>query len=381
MCLRMDNLAKEITELENSGVDRFHLDLMDGVFVPNYSLGMQDIEAVCRLSGKKTELHLMTVDPGKYIQRFADLGVDIIYIHPDADYHPSTVLQQIGESGAKPGIVLSPGTSIESVKDLLHIAEYVLVMSVNPGHAGQNFLPYVGEKISQLIALKKEYGFELGLDGGCSSQMIEKYYPMGVDSFVLGTAALMNAKYAYADAITRLRAVTGDAVKTEKAAPIIKILAMDVDGTLTDGKIYMGAEGEVLKAFDIKDGYSLHEMLPMHHIKPVWITGRESEIVTNRAKELGVDLVYQNVKNKLDCLHEMLEEQGCTMAETAFMGDDVADAACLSACGFSGCPGDAAKEVKAVCDFVSDKKAGEGAARDFIYRIVERNEKSRGNAR
>ena len=155
MCLSMDNLGQSIKELEESGIDRFHLDVMDGVFVPNYSLGIQDIETVCRLASKKTEAHLMTVRPSQYVKKFAELGVDIIYIHPDSDYHSSTVIQLILEAGAQPGIVLSPGISVDSVKDLLRISQYVLVMTVNPGQAGQSYLPYVNEKIQKLVKLKE----------------------------------------------------------------------------------------------------------------------------------------------------------------------------------------------------------------------------------
>jgi ribulose-phosphate 3-epimerase len=209
----MDNLGQSIRELENSGIDRFHLDVMDGVFVPNYALGLNDIETVCRLSAKKTEAHLMTVNPGQYVRKFAELGVDIIYIHPDSDYHPSTVVQLIAEAGAEPGIVLSPGTSADSVKDLLRIARHVLVMTVNPGQAGQSFLPYVGEKIRQLADLKNKYGFELGLDGACSSELIERYFPLGVDGFVLGMAGLFRRKESYAETINQLRLITGGATE------------------------------------------------------------------------------------------------------------------------------------------------------------------------
>jgi ribulose-phosphate 3-epimerase len=204
----MDDLRQAIMELEASGIDRFHLDLMDGVFVPNFSLGIQDIETICRLSSKKTEAHLMIANPGKYVQKFADLGVDIIYIHPESDYHPSTVIQMIAEAGAQPGVVLSPGTSVESARDLLRISDYVLVMGVNPGQAGQRFLPYVDEKVMQLVELKEEYGFELGLDGGCSPQHIERFHRLGVDSFVLGTASLFRQGLPYIETMKELRNIT-----------------------------------------------------------------------------------------------------------------------------------------------------------------------------
>jgi ribulose-phosphate 3-epimerase len=375
----MDNLEREVRLLEESGIDRFHLDVMDGVFVPNFSLGAQDIEAICRLTSKKTEAHLMITDPGSYVGKFAKLGVDIIYTHPEADYHPSTTFQKIAEAGAKPGLVLNPGTSVESVKELLHIVEHVLVMSVNPGHAGQIFLPYVDKKVEQLIALKDEYGFEISMDGGCSFEQIVRLHSKGVKGFVLGTAALFGKRASYLETVHELRKATGETCSSGadsmRSAPKIRLLAMDVDGTLTDGKIYMGEQEEVLKAFDIKDGYAIHELLPQYGIIPVIVTGRESKIVENRAKELAVSLVYQNVSDKISLLKGILSEQGLSFQEAAFIGDDMSDLDCLKACGLSGCPSDAAKSVKSACSFISGKRGGEGAVREFIEYIIERSTK------
>jgi ribulose-phosphate 3-epimerase len=367
----MDNLGQSIKELEDSGIDRFHLDIMDGVFVPNYSLGLQDVEAVCRLSAKKAEIHLMTVNPGKYVRKFADLGVKIIYIHPESDYHPSTVIQLIIEAGAEPGIVLSPGTSVDSVKDLLRISRYVLIMTVNPGQAGQPFLPYVDEKIRQLIKLKKEYGFELGLDGACSARMIDQYFPLGVDSFVLGTMALFHKKAPYIETMNNLRSITNGTFVMADQKPI-KFFITDVDGTLTDGKIYIGENEEMMKAFDIKDGYAIHELLPEYGIKPIFITGRESKIVENRASELGVTLVFQNIKDKLSQLKKIADENSITLEEIAYIGDDISDLDCIKACGISGCPADAPEEIKQYTDFISKKPCGSGAVRDFVEWIISR---------
>jgi ribulose-phosphate 3-epimerase len=372
MCLPMDNLGQSINELEKSGIDRFHLDVMDGVFVPNYSLGIQDIETICRLSCKKTELHMMTINPGRYIRKFADLGIDIIYIHPESDYHPSAVIQLIAETGAKPGIVLSPGTSVDSVKDLLQISEYVLVMSVNPGQAGQSFLPHVGEKILQLVNLKEECGFELGLDGGCSPALIARYFPLGVDSFVLGHAGLFHGRETYIEAVQRLRSITRDGLVDKQPLGTIKLLATDVDGTLTDGRIYMGADGEMMKAFDVKDGYAIRELLPKHGVTPVIITGRQSRIVENRARELGVELLFQGVADKLALVKKIAEERGLGLDEIAYIGDDINDLDCVRACGLGACPADAADAVKKHADYVSGKPGGAGAVRDFAEWVIRK---------
>lgn len=146
----------------------------------------------------------------------------------------------------------------------------------------------------------------------------------------------------------------------------IKLLVMDVDGTLTDGKIYMGENGETMKAFNIKDGYAIAHMLPEMGIIPVIITGRESKIVANRAKELGITELYQGVSDKLAPLKKVAEKYNATPEEIAYIGDDLNDLECIEYCGFSACPADAVEEVQANCDYVCKTIAGEGAVRELI---------------
>lgn len=150
----------------------------------------------------------------------------------------------------------------------------------------------------------------------------------------------------------------------------IKYLFMDVDGTLTDGKIYMGSNGEVMKAFDIKDGYGIHDILIPNGIKPVIITGRSSQIVENRAKELGIKDLFQGVKNKIEVLSQFLEGNNCTLSEVAYIGDDLNDMSCIEpikgAGGVIGCPANAVEIVKNNADFVSGANGGDGAVREFI---------------
>ena len=149
----------------------------------------------------------------------------------------------------------------------------------------------------------------------------------------------------------------------------IKLLVMDVDGTLTDGKIYMGENGEVMKAFNIKDGYAIAHMLPEMGIIPVIITGRESGIVENRAKELGIIELYQGVSNKLKMLKEVANKYNANSEEIAYIGDDLNDLECIQYCGFSACPADAVLEVQEKCDFISKAYAGKGAVREIISTI------------
>lgn len=152
----------------------------------------------------------------------------------------------------------------------------------------------------------------------------------------------------------------------------IKVFVMDVDGTLTDGKIYMGSSGELIKAFDIKDGYGIHEVLPSHHVMTVILTGRTSEIVLNRAKELEVDYVLQNVKDKEMAIRDLAASLGCCLDEIAYIGDDMIDLEPMRLCGVCGCPVDAIAAVRDICDFVSEKRGGDGAVRDFIEWLVRK---------
>ncbi|NBI32572.1 YhcH/YjgK/YiaL family protein [Enterorhabdus sp. P55] len=150
--------------------------------------------------------------------------------------------------------------------------------------------------------------------------------------------------------------------------PHIKYFVTDIDGTLTDGKVYMGPSGEAMKAFSIKDGYALSFLLKEADIEPVVITGRTSAIVEGRCRELGIASVSQGVTDKLPKLVEVVGED--CLGECAYFGDDVLDLACMAAVsqagGIVGCPADAVREVRAAADYVCNQDAGDGAGREFI---------------
>ncbi|MCQ2289449.1 MAG: HAD-IIIA family hydrolase [Muribaculaceae bacterium] len=150
----------------------------------------------------------------------------------------------------------------------------------------------------------------------------------------------------------------------------IKLLVMDVDGTLTDGKINMGPNGEVFKSFDIKDGYGINEMLPAHGIVPAIITGRTSQIVANRAAELHITELHQGKHDKLDTLLAIMKKYDCTGANVAYIGDDILDIVCMEQCGLVGCPADSCSQVKAIAHYICRNKGGEGAVREFIEHII-----------
>jgi len=129
---------------------------------------------------------------------------DTVYIHPEAEYHPSTTLQKVIDAGMIPGIAINPGTSVETVYEMLRIVRKVLVMTVNPGNAGQMYMPYVGRKIDKLLLLKEEMGFKAYWDGACSADKILSFAPKGMDGFVLGTTLLFGKNRPYGEIIREI---------------------------------------------------------------------------------------------------------------------------------------------------------------------------------
>ena len=206
MCADFGCLRDEVTALEAAGVDGFHLDLMDGTFVPNYGMGLQDIDWICSNATIPCDVHMMAEQPGRYVKMFADLGVRVIYVHPEADPHVARTLATIRELGVKAGIAINPGTSFAAVEPVLSLCDYVLAMTVNPGFAGQKWLDFVETKLVQLVAASHEgnNNYEVVVDGNCSPRHIAEASAMGVKGFVLGTAGLFGHGD-YAATIERLR--------------------------------------------------------------------------------------------------------------------------------------------------------------------------------
>ena len=149
-----------------------------------------------------------------------------------------------------------------------------------------------------------------------------------------------------------------------------KLFVMDVDGTLTDGRIYMSSSGEAFKAFDIKDGYGLKNILKKYNIKTAIITGRRSEIVKRRADELDIDYLFQGVDDKLVCLEQLIQTVNCSFGGVVYIGDDVNDLPCMEKAGLSCCPADAHENVKKIAKYVAQRRGGQGAVREVIDMII-----------
>ena len=207
MCADYGHLEQEVRNLEAGGIDSFHIDIMDGRYVPNYAMSLNDMRYIASATDKPVDVHLMIEHPNNTIAIFLEnlRKGDTIYIHPEAEYHPSTTLQKIINAGMIPGIAINPGTSVETIMEMLRIVRKVLVMSVNPGNAGQMYLPYVGKKITRLLSIKEDMDFEIYWDGACSADKIREYAPKGVKGFVLGTTLLFGKEQPYGETLQNIR--------------------------------------------------------------------------------------------------------------------------------------------------------------------------------
>ena len=205
MCANFGHLASEVRQLDEAGADIFHCDIMDGTFVPNFTMGVMDVKTVRKYTDKPVDCHLMIENPGTKVDWFIDAGADIIYIHPESERYVVKTLAHIKERGKYAGIAVNPDTSISTIEEILNLCDYVLVMTVNPGFAGQGFIDFTRKKVIRLAEMKEQYGFQVMIDGHCSPGVIEDLSAVGADGFVLGTSAVFGKKKPYKDLMESLR--------------------------------------------------------------------------------------------------------------------------------------------------------------------------------
>jgi ribulose-phosphate 3-epimerase len=182
-------LGEEIKTMEEAGADIFHLDIMDGQFVPNISYGIPVTEAIRQSSSIPLDVHLMTYDPDQFIETFSKIGIEMISFHIEATAHAHRTIQLIQSYGMKAGIALNPQTPVEQIKHLLSSLDFVLIMTVNPGFGGQSFIEEGLEKIGELAQIKKLRGldFEIEVDGGINDATAKLCRERGANLFVSGS--------------------------------------------------------------------------------------------------------------------------------------------------------------------------------------------------
>lgn len=191
-------LGDEIHAVEAAGADWIHVDVMDGHFVPNITMGPLVVEAVRRSTRLPIDVHLMITAPDRYIADFAAAGADYIAVHQETCTHLHRTIQLIREKGANPGVALNPATPVETLQWILADLDLVVVMSVNPGFGGQQFIPSTLDKVAQLKTMIHERGLStlIQIDGGVNGKTISRISQAGVDVFVAGSAVFGSDDYA-----------------------------------------------------------------------------------------------------------------------------------------------------------------------------------------
>lgn len=183
------NLKRDVEMVNESEAGLFHLDIMDGVFVPNISYGFPVVKSIAKAARKPMDAHLMIVDPDRYVSQFADMGVEYLSVHYEACTHLHRSLTNIRNLGMKAGVALNPHTNIQLIEDVLDCCDFVLIMSVNPGFGGQSFIPRAVEKVRQLKAMIQAQGLNtlIEVDGGVNFENVKVLAEAGADIVVAGS--------------------------------------------------------------------------------------------------------------------------------------------------------------------------------------------------
>ena len=190
-------LGAEIKSVEDAGADWIHVDVMDGHFVPNITIGPLIVEAARRSTSLPLDVHLMIENPERYIADFAKAGADLISVQVEACVHLNRTIQMIKESGIRAGVVLNPSTPLSAIDWVLEDVDFIMIMSVNPGFGGQNFIPNSLDKIRTLRKMLQDRGLEalIEIDGGVNEKTIKDISDAGADVFVAGSAIFKSTSY------------------------------------------------------------------------------------------------------------------------------------------------------------------------------------------
>ena len=190
MCANYGNLGKEVRDLEKAGIDSFHIDIMDGRYVPNYAMSLNDMRYIASATDKPLDVHLMIEEPIRYIDEFVEAGADIITVHAEACKHLDRTIAAIKERGVLAGVALNPATPIETIRYVLPKVDMVLIMTVNPGFGGQKLIPYTLDKVKELKALlnREKLKVDIEVDGGINLSNVEEAMDAGANIIVAGSA-------------------------------------------------------------------------------------------------------------------------------------------------------------------------------------------------
>jgi ribulose-phosphate 3-epimerase len=205
-------LGEEIAAVERGGARMLHVDVMDGHFVPNISIGVPVVSSLRKATSLTLDVHLMIAEPGLYVGAFADAGADMISVHQEATPHLDRVLSAIQERDIKAGVVINPATPVSTLTEVLPMVDFVLVMSVNPGFGGQKFIPSSLDKLRQLKELRSRYNYryQIEVDGGLGLDNVSDAVRAGAEIIVAGTSIFHTADPA--ESVRRMRQVASEAL-------------------------------------------------------------------------------------------------------------------------------------------------------------------------
>lgn len=208
-------LGEQVEALESAGCRMLHVDVMDGHFVPNITIGPPVVASLRKITRLTLDVHLMITDPDRYAPMFIEAGADQVSVHQETCPHLDRTLRTIRGEGARAGVVINPATPVAALEEVLEIADYVLIMSVNPGFGGQEFIPYALDKVRRLSARKRERGlrFPIEIDGGITKDNVAEIVRAGVEWVVAGSSIFHGGKPAAAFEEMRRHAHSGEVVR------------------------------------------------------------------------------------------------------------------------------------------------------------------------